>query len=142
MIILNYLINYDNKSTFFGLAQIDISEDITREIIKIYRDFSSTVVDIYVLFMDLYFLRRSLDKDYVTNSLVYTGAKHSTNYIKYLVDNFDFKVTHAYYSKTEDMNKLNSMIKKMTDTEEVFDLFLPLTLNQCIDVSGFPKNFT
>lgn len=138
----NDKIYYDNKPTFFGLAQGNISNDIIQEIIKMYMDFSNTVVDIYVLFMDLYFLRRSLDKDYVTNSLVYTGAKHSANYITYLVNNFNFKVTNAYYSETKDMNKLNNIIKKMTDTEEVFDLFLPLTLHQCIDVSGFPKNFT
>ena len=44
--------------------------------------------------MDFYFLRRFLDKDYITNAIGYTGSYHSQNYIYYLVKYFDFKITH------------------------------------------------
>ena len=52
------------------------------------------IVDIYSLITDVYFLRRILDKDYITTILSYTGSAHSANIIYILVKYFDFTVTH------------------------------------------------
>ena len=131
----------NDKPTYFGFVQSELSYNIMNNITKIYNDLEITVVQLYVTIMDLYFLRRALDKDYVTNSLVYTGAFHSANYIKFLINKFDFKITHVYYSEIKDINKLNKKIKGMTDTDQILDIFTPSKLNQCIDVSTFPKNF-
>ena len=39
----------------------------------------------FTRFTDLYFLRRFLDKDYITNGIIYCGAFHSAVYIEHLV---------------------------------------------------------
>ena len=40
---------------------------------------------IFTNITDLFFLRRFLDKDYITKAITYTGAVHSINYINFLV---------------------------------------------------------
>jgi|688.fasta_scaffold421823_1 hypothetical protein len=133
---------YENeKVTFFGASHENIHFDIMKSLIPKYLEFGGSITHMYITFMDLYFLRRSLDKDYVTNVLVYTGAYHSANYIKFLVNTFDFKVTHVSYSQIKDMKQLNKKLHTLNNTEKVLDIFIPNKLHQCIDVSNFPKNF-
>lgn len=95
---------------------------------------------LFVYLTDVYLLRRLLDKDYVTNAVVYTGATHSCNYVSKLVKHFDFKITHASYSKFHDMKKLNHEIKN-TSWTALSDLLWPKTFLQCADISRFPKHF-
>lgn len=97
-------------------------------------------VEYFARFIDIYFLRRFLDKDYITNAITYTGALHSNTYMYILVTEFDFKVTHISYSKIKDIDKLNKEIKKR-GLMEVQELILPPTLQQCSDMTNFPKNF-
>jgi len=92
----------------------------------------------FINFMDIYFIRRFLDNDYITNAIAYTGAAHSIVYIDILCKKFGFVVTHAYYSKIPDLKILNSKIKKMDDLEI---LFFPPVLAQCSDMTNFPENF-
>lgn len=92
-------------------------------------------------FMDCYFLRRFLDKDYITNVIAYTGALHSIIYIEFLVKEFGFKVTHASYSKISNINELNSEIKKSKNYINLKRLFYPPVFNQCSDLTHFPKHF-
>ena len=89
---------------------------------------------------DAYFLRRFLDKDYVTNGVSYTGARHSDMYVHMLAKYFDFKVTHASYTRY-DLKTLNEKIKGPLGTE--FSLSLrPPVRQQCSDLSSFPEGFT
>lgn len=101
------------------------------------------VVNFFANFMDLYFLRRILDKDYITNSIVYTGGSHSINYIQILSKYFDFKITHAAYNLTPDIDTLNKEIKLRVDKNEPIDdlLWPPQDDIQCSDLSNFPENF-
>ena len=39
-----------------------------------------------------YFLRRFLDKDYITKNIVYTGFIHTIEYLYFLVKHYDFKI--------------------------------------------------
>ncbi|XWV26915.1 hypothetical protein QJ857_gp0135 [Tupanvirus soda lake] len=94
----------------------------------------------FTRFMDVYFLRRFLDKDYITNAIVYTGSHHSNVYIEILSRDFGFKVTHFSYSKITDPNKLNKQIKKLEATE-LGEIFYPSTRTQCSDLTHFPSNF-
>lgn len=107
-------------------------------------------------FVDLYFLRRFLDKNYITNAIVYTGAAHSVSYI-YILNNLGFKITHCAKSVITNINKLNkaidviqinpdSKIKNLPTEETLFDLidlFIPpeKVSIQCTDMSDFPSNF-
>lgn len=95
-------------------------------------------------FIDLFFLRRFLDKDYITNAITYTGSFHSLLYIHFLINNFDFQITNVAYSSIKDLKKLNKEIKGMpykNYTNKMADLFIAKDLKQCIDISSFPKNF-
>jgi len=93
------------------------------------------------IFVDLFFLRRFLDKDYITNGIVYCGAYHSINYIYILSKYFDFKVTHVSYSKY-DINKINNLITKSKHPEELNEYFWPEELVQCTKLTDFPELFT
>ncbi|AYV83716.1 MAG: hypothetical protein Hyperionvirus10_52 [Hyperionvirus sp.] len=110
------------------------------EIIKLMNQVSHVCFSSAVTLVDAYFIRRFLDKDYITNALSYTGGFHSLMYIYVLSKYFDFKVTHASYSKY-DIPTLN---KKINETElgpEFPNLFYPPELIQCSDLTNFPKNF-
>lgn len=93
----------------------------------------------YANLTDLYLLRRLLDKDFITNGIVYTGMYHTSNYLYYLVNDFDFKVTHADYSKVS-INELNKIIKNNKKNEVEGYIYKPI-FKQCSDMSKFPKNF-
>lgn len=125
----------------WGLHSIVIRNMITfinNSIYEIYVQFVRT----FALLMDLYFLRRFLDKNYITNAITYTGIAHSANYIDILVRKFDFKVTHTSYSKIPNMDELNSRIMDSKNIGDVEELFFPETLFQCSDMTHFPENFT
>lgn len=84
---------------------------------------------------DVYLLRRILDKDYVTNGIIYSGFSHSLNYIDFLVKKYNFKVTYVYYLnekiKKNDLITLNEIIKK-SSMNELNDLLT--TNDQCVDI--------
>lgn len=128
----SYVYGLDTMTTESMLFEIDKS---------IYRIFISSV-SIFAKITDVYFLRRFLDKDYITNAIVYTGYGHSLNYINLLVSQFGFKVTHCSYNFMNDMEKLNKQIKKfMQPDPDISRYFLPPVLQQASDMSKFPDSF-
>jgi hypothetical protein len=97
--------------------------------------------DINVLLVDLFFLRRMLDKDYVSNIICYTGIMHTCNYIYFLVKYFDFEITHTSYLKKEyHISNINEKIFKLNNPRYVDTLIFPETFRQCSDVSSFPQD--
>lgn len=90
--------------------------------------------------MDAFFLRRFLDKDYITNGITYTGIYHSINYIFVLVKFFDFDITHFSHMKY-DLNTTIKHIKRAKSSYSLQTIFYPPTFIQCSDMSSFPKNF-
>lgn len=91
---------------------------------------------------DLFFLRRFLDKDYITTAITYTGALHSVNYIHYLITKYNFKITHFSYASITDLPLLNQTIaniKKVNEFIKLEQIFYPPTLIQCSNLSSFPK---
>jgi hypothetical protein len=116
-----------------------------RKILK-FGDIDGTLFDkfvgIGVYFMDLYKLRRILDKDYVTNTISYAGAFHSNNYIRLLVKYFGFKLTNYSYLKNNKIKETEKIIKSSNTLEDLNILFYPYVFTQCSDLSSFPKLFT
>ena len=94
-----------------------------------------------VLLMDLYFLRRFLDKDYIKNAILYCGSLHSIDIIYILVNEFNFKITHT----TSNLDNLNKKIKNNNYKDILYNGLQALinnkTIIQCSDISLFPKNF-
>jgi hypothetical protein len=92
--------------------------------------------------MDLYFLRRFLDKDYVKNAILYCGALHSISIMYILINEFKFKITHS----TSNINNINNKIKNNKYENALYSGIQTLINNknviQCSDISSFPKNFS
>jgi hypothetical protein len=96
-------------------------------------------LDLFAKLVDVYFLRRFLDKDYITNAIVYCGMAHSINYIHILVNDFGFDITHLAHSNVE-MDELKEIIKNNPMTE-LMPALSPKTPFQCSDITNFPEKF-
>jgi hypothetical protein len=120
---------------------VDYSERLSKilRFDKIDKDMSEFLY-LGLMIMDLYKLRRILDKKYITNSLAYTGGGHSNNYIRLLVKYFGFKITHYSYLKTS-IPDAEKIIKQSEHSEELNVLFYPHVFGQCSDLGSFPKLF-
>ena len=137
------VLTFDNRAIYkyhYGIPQY-IVRDIIKNMQDQYELIDEKIVIYFARLIDIYFLRRFLDKDYITNAIVYTGALHSCNYVSILVKSFDFKVTHVSYSKIPDLKKLMTEIKKKP-WDEISGLLWPPVLQQCSDMSTFPEKFT
>lgn len=124
----------------YGLSFVRFYKE-TNELKKLY---DLIKFDSEVWIMDIYTLRRILDKDYVTNSIVYCGAHHSCNYVYVLNKYFDFKITHASYSAI-DLDVLNSITKDCNFDNSYQMLaknLYPQKFSQCSDMSNFPPDFS
>ena len=99
-------------------------------------------VKIFARITDIYMLRRFLDKDYITNAIVYSGAAHSEMYVKTLIAYFGFKITHVSFSSIENLDTLNKEIKsKAQNNINITEMINPPLLYQCADVTNFPDKF-
>jgi hypothetical protein len=95
----------------------------------------------YARVTDTYFLRRFLDKDYVTNGILYSGAAHGCHLVYVLLKYFDFDITHAFYSKIP-VNKIKKNIgTTIRNYKEMKMILWPPKLLQCCNLKGFPKDF-
>ena len=120
----------------YGISQFtmhDMLRDMHLTLDVIYRNY----LVIFCWLMATFFLRRFLDKDYVTNAISYTGDWHSQICVGALVKDFNFKITHVSYSKNKD---INAVVRKL-DYDDLPMEFYPEVMSQCSDMSGFPKNF-
>lgn len=101
----------------------------------------TSCMSIFVILIDLFFMRRFLDKDYVTNGISYTGASHSVNYIYILVKYFDFHITNVSYSKKH-IKDVEDEIKKSDHPFHIAELVVPNVVYQCSDMTNFPPQFS
>jgi hypothetical protein len=141
------LTKHNNKVNYTFSIITDIKKEIYNNISDMLDLLLRIDMQILVLITDLYFVRRYLDKDYINNAIIWTGASHSLNYINILVNMFDFKVTHTDYLKNKKMtiDDINKQIKKegikILDNNTLREMFWPKTFNQCTDFGKFPKLF-
>ncbi len=136
---INYK-NTKNIDSFFGIY-IDF-EELDNFIYKcdnLNEDIQKKILFIFCRLTDLFFLRRFLDKDYITNAITYTGSAHSINFIHMLVSYFDFKITHYSYSDEKNINKLNNIAKN--DIHLLDYILHPQHLIQCSNLENFPNDF-
>jgi len=105
-----------------------------------YKRLSQLNLETFSLIMDSYFMRRFCDKDYITTAISYTGAAHSVVYVNFLINQFDFKITHIAKS-TEPIDDLNKKLKAKFDYLKFSRYFFPKTLLQCVNLSDFPEKF-
>ncbi|QGR54236.1 hypothetical protein [Moumouvirus maliensis] len=123
----------------YGISQVEMKEmvlDINNSILKL----NSQFIHHFSRFMDLFFLRRFLDKDYITNAIAYTGSAHSCTYLEVLTQDFGFEITHYSYSKIKDLDKLNKFVKTKS-SDDIEEIFYPPELSQCSNLTNFPNSF-
>jgi len=135
------LLQQEDGTYSYGFSIVQ-REPITFEIVTDINLLYEIISDIGVMIMDLYLLRRFLDKNYVTNALSYTGAFHSQNYILFLVKYFGFNITHYSYLKDDDIKMAQEKIKKANRLNDLSVLFWPPVFLQCSDMTNFPPLFT
>lgn len=99
------------------------------------------IVNLFAFLTDIVYFRRLLDKEYITNSIVYTGAKHGAHHIYFLIKYYDFKITH--YDKGKFDKKFIDDIKKskLIYETDILCRFESKNITQCTDMSKFPENF-
>lgn len=119
------------KNSFY-----DYYYEIKNQIINFRNQYASLNAEI----IDLYFLRRFLDKKYIKNGVIYSGSDHSINIIYILVKLFNFKITNVSYSKIK-IDKLNKYIKKSNNYTDLRVQLYPEYLIQCSSMEGFPDMF-
>lgn len=128
---------------FYGIPFVEYL-DFSGDLIKKLDVISGKNIVLFANIMDIFFLRRFLDKDYIDHAIVYTGAAHSLNYVQHLITKYDFKITHVSYSLERNMKKLNAHLKKHDDPsdrkEYEKNLYSPV-LFQCSSIAYFPKDF-
>ena len=111
-----------------------------RELQDLYKNLQNENLESFSLLMDSYFMRRFCDKDYILNAISYTGGAHSMAYINFLINQFNFEITHIAKS-SEPIDVINKKLKSKFDYINFAKYFFPKTLLQCVDLSDFPKNF-
>lgn len=136
-------LNYNDYSLvgegYFGSQQrYYTSIDIIYKGINLMRKLENLYFNIHVMIFDLYYLRRTLDKDYMKTIISYTGALHSTYHVYFLMKYFNFELTHASY-----INKKTNINQFMENTfdDKMVNVFNPPIRSQCIDITDFPDNF-
>jgi hypothetical protein len=127
----------ESGNTSYYYDDNDIILDIIRNHDKIYAQHML----VHATLMDIYFLRRFCDKNYITNAIFYGGAAHCSVYINFLVKFFDFKITHASYLSM-DLEKINKKLsEKLYSIDEINEFFYPEILIQCSNINKFPEKF-
>ena len=107
---------------------------------KYYTEIDNYSYKTYSYIVDIYFLRRFLDKDYITNGIVYMGIYHIAFYCYVLVKYFNFKITHIA-NDTISIKKLEMKIKKEKFSKDIIKTLMDKKLNQCSNLSIFPEGF-
>lgn len=137
--MFNVMHNIDDGCGYYISTSDRISKSLP--IIKEFSIFYTLHLDVFVLIMDVYALRRMLDKKYITNVITYTGVLHTCNYLHTLVKYFGFKITHCT-NGVHTIQEFNKIVQECKSGQEVFCKCAPKELYQCIDMSDFPENFT
>lgn len=136
------LIIDEKKRYWYGIST-NILKKITMDIFDMCNDLFLDIIHVFAKITDLYCLRRLLDKDYITNAIIYSGALHSETYIGILLSKFGFKITHTAYSLIENIDRLNKeVIERFNKNKDIFDLFARPFFYQCSDITHFPENFS
>ena len=113
--------------------------DIFQMIYKLSKDIEDETSKL----IDLYLVRRFLDKSYIKIGLVYAGYAHFSHILHILINDFNFEITHST-TDIEDKNKIIKYAKSKTSSEFISYLLNEISINlfvvQCSQYKNFPKS--
>lgn len=99
-----------------------------------------TFIQNYLLYgfstcIDLYFIRRLLDKKYINNVIGYMGGSHVINIIFFLVKYFNFEITECFYNiHNYNIKKINDIFMNESESYNLYHIFSNST-SQCIKIN-------
>lgn len=132
---------FDNIYTATFNESCDNFTNIKNDIDSMMKNISIALISTFSKLQDIYFIKRFIEKDYVTEAISYTGGNHSIMYIYTLVKYFGFKVTDCYYFnkkllKEPNLNELNNVILKAENYVYLTPYFyMKDTEKQCIKIN-------
>ena len=129
-----------NKINEWGLNFNKIVTEYLPNLWKYLDELFDIIFSMSSFIIDIYFLRRFLDKKYISNALVYTGAYHSCNYLFFLIKYFGFKITNTSYQK-KPSSEIVKLCKNSNDFTVLREIFYPNELYQCSNLTEFPESF-
>lgn len=130
-----------DKRVYYGINKFEYESDynyIFGSIEKI----EVIIAKLGCVFMDCFFLRRLIEKNYISKSIVYTGAYHSAVYVWFLVKYYDYIIDDYQYlnydmlGNKEPNNKLEKIINKTNNYEELFVYLIPQKFTQCVKIKN------
>lgn len=93
---------------------------------------------------NLYFIRRFIEKQYITNAIIYSQFESATQIIYLLVNKFNFEITNMSFHNLS-IKDFELKLKNMKYEDYTYKLvapdILPREFSQCINMEGFPKLF-
>jgi hypothetical protein len=143
---IKILTTIENENTYDAYDSIYMH--INQYLTSTFNNINDLYFDIVYMIMNLYIIRRIIDKIYINNSICFLSAYDSTILIYILCKYLNFNVTHTNYINNID-NKINiydeftSYVKNMAfyDSYNIKKMIYPTELIQCIDLSKFPDDF-
>jgi hypothetical protein len=145
-------LNYRNQKQFLSIDgknndktmkiqfHSDDYDNNLHQIIKEMQKLRLLVSDIACFFMDAYFLRRFLDKDYINNVVLYAGRFHSSTYLWFLVKFYDFEIIEYLFINDDIKPKeFEKIIKKSDDMYDIIKYVFAKNFSQCVSLK--PMNF-
>ena len=129
-----------------GKYRYGLDDNELKECIELFTNIEDEIFEFIIggmglYLMDLFMLRRFLDKPYITNAISYTGQNHSLNYIRLLVKYFNYDITNYSYIKDDNIPSAIIEINKSKTLNELKVIFCPPTRIQCSKLCNFPKLF-
>ena len=110
--------------------------DIKYEINNTCNEIKVHVDIIKLTIMDCYFLRRFLDKDYITKTIVYTGFFHTIEYLYFLVKHYDFTIIEIDDKHSYTIKELHNIINNNNSIYDVINILLSKqSFKQCIKIN-------
>ncbi len=122
-------INTFHKLTYYTIPN---EENIRIEIKKELEIISFIIINLGAIIVDCFFLRRFVDKSYIKNGIVYTGAAHSSVYIWFLIKFYNYKITEYDYLKNITIDKLYEIILSSDDPYIIEEYLYPENFKQCV----------
>lgn len=126
-------LNIINEKSYYLIPN---EKNIRMEIINELEIIYTIILSLGLILVDCFFLRRFVDKSYIKNALVYTGASHSCVYIWFLIKFYNYKITEYDYLKNITVDKLYEIILSTNNPFDIEEYLFPENFKQCVHLKN------
>ena len=138
----NYIINNEMSNVYHNFKNIIkdmMNTNNGEEFFDISKELYNVIIDYSLFLMDMYTIRRIIDKSYVSNCILYVGGEHAIHYILLLMNILNFQLINAAKYNASSLDDLRNNIRKCKYHYELKKYFTDeFMFDQCCDYSSFP----